>query len=120
MLYAFLKYRIISVLDINKSKTDAIKKQIENGQILLNYKIVKSGEKLRENDIVIIYQIEPKELGVSPENLPIDIIYEDNDLAVINKPKGMVVHPANGNEDGTLVNALLYHLDNHHVYHNKL
>lgn len=89
-----------------------IKKQIESGNILLNGKIVKAGEKLKVGDVVEVFEQSPKELLIAPENLPIDIIYQDKDLAVINKPKGMVVHPANGNLDGTLVNALLYHLDN--------
>lgn len=89
-----------------------IKTLIENGNILLNGKIVKSGEKLRENDEIIIEQITPKTLDLSPENIDINIIYEDDDFAVINKPQGLVVHPANGNESGTLVNALLYHLKN--------
>lgn len=65
--------------------------------------------RLREGDEVIIEPMEPKELEVLPENIPLDIVYEDDDIVVINKPSGMVVHPANGNESGTLVNALLYH-----------
>lgn len=89
-----------------------VKTLIENGNILLNGKMVKSGEKLRENDEIIIEQITPKTLDLSPENIDINIIYEDDDFAVINKPQGLVVHPANGNESGTLVNALLYHLKN--------
>lgn len=89
-----------------------VKTLIENGNILLNGKIVKSGEKLRENDEIVIEQITPKTLDLSPENIDLDIIYEDDDFAVINKPQGLVVHPANGNENGTLVNALLYHLKN--------
>ena len=90
----------------------SIKNQIENGEILLNNKVVKSGEKLKLGDEITAKDIINKELSVKPENIELDIIYQDNDLAVINKPKGMVVHPANGNAEGTLVNALLYHLDN--------
>lgn len=89
-----------------------IKNQIEKGLILVNGKIVKAGEKIKEKDIITVELQEPKELEVIAQNIDIDIIYEDDDLAVINKPKGMVVHPANGNDDGTLVNALLYHLKN--------
>ena len=63
-----------------------VKTLIENGNILLNGKIVKSGEKLRENDEIIIEQITPKTLDLSPENIDINIIYEDDDFAVINKP----------------------------------
>lgn len=89
-----------------------IKKQIEESLILVNGKKVKAGEKLKVGDIVTIQEIEPKTLEAKPQNLDIDIIYEDDDLAIINKQKGMVVHPANGNLDGTLVNALLFHLKN--------
>ena len=51
---------------------------------------------------------EPKETTIKPENIPLDVLYEDNDIIVINKPKGLVVHPANGNPDGTLVNAIMH------------
>ena len=90
-----------------------IKTLIADGLITLNEKkCKKAGEKVKENDIVCVDIQEPKKLEVLPENIDIDIIYEDKDLAVINKPKGLVVHPANGNANGTLVNALLYHLKN--------
>ncbi len=59
--------------------------------------------------MVIINIPEPETLEAKPQNIPLDIVYEDSDLLVVNKPKGMVVHPAAGNPDGTLVNALLYH-----------
>lgn len=65
--------------------------------------------KVKNGDIIRVVLPEPKALDVVPENIPIDIVYEDNDVLVVNKPKGMVVHPANGNESGTLVNAILYH-----------
>lgn len=89
-----------------------IKKLIENGDIVLNGKVVKAGEKLKTNDQIVVNIPAPLELEVTAENIPIDIVYEDDDLAVINKAKGMVVHPANGNYNGTLVNALLFHLKN--------
>ena len=89
-----------------------IKNMIENGHVLLNDKKVKSGTKLRLDDVICILDYEVKSLDVKPENIDIDIVYEDDDLAVINKPQGLVVHPANGNENGTLVNALLFHLKN--------
>lgn len=89
-----------------------IKNMIENNHIFLNGKTPKSGEKLKLGDVVEIEDITIKPLDVKPENIDIDIVYEDDDLAVINKPQGLVVHPANGNENGTLVNALLYHLKN--------
>lgn len=89
-----------------------IKKLIEDGKVTLNGKIVKAGQSIKAGQCVVVEIDEPKSLDVKPENIDIDIVYEDNDLAVINKPQGLVVHPANGNESGTLVNALLYHLKN--------
>ena len=82
---------------------------IENGCVLVNGKIEPKNYRLRQGDAVEINEPEPRELEVLPENIPLDIVYEDNEIIVINKPSGMVVHPANGNESGTLVNALLYH-----------
>lgn len=89
-----------------------IKNLIENEKILINNKSKKAGEKLKIGDQIIVSDFELKELDVSPENIDIDIVYEDDDLVVVNKKQGMVVHPANGNENGTLVNALLYHVKN--------
>lgn len=82
-------------------ETDAIE---VNGKVnnLKKYKV-------KNGDIIRVVLPEPKALDVVPENIPIDIVYEDDDVLVVNKPKGMVVHPANGNESGTLVNAILYH-----------
>lgn len=97
---------------IGSSSRSHIKNQIEKGQILLNGKTVKAGEKLKVGDMVVVFEEEPTTLEVVAENIPLNIVYEDDDLAVINKPKGMVVHPANGNYTGTLVNALLYNLKN--------
>lgn len=88
----------------------AIKKLNEDGNILVNSKNVKAGYILKLGDKLEINIEPPKEISTKAENLDIDIIYEDEDLAVINKRQGMVVHPANGNYDGTLVNALLYHI----------
>ena len=86
-----------------------IQKQIKEGNVMVNGKSVKSGYKLAVDDEVMVV-IEPlKELTIEPENIPLDIIYEDSDIIVINKPKQMVVHPAPGHYSGTIVNALLYH-----------
>ncbi len=82
---------------------------IEREKVLVNDKKIKSNYKLKENDKIKVIVEEPKELAVESENIPLDIIYEDKDVIVVNKPKGMVVHPAPGNYTGTLVNALLYH-----------
>ena len=93
--------------DISRSR---IKTLIENGNILLNDEKIKSGEKLRVGDVISVEIPEIKEVKTKPENIPLDIVYEDDDLAVINKAQGMVVHAGAGNSSGTLVNALLYNL----------
>lgn len=89
----------------------SIQKLIDNKSILVNSAAVSKNYKLKENDLITINFPEPVKLDVLPQNIPIDIVYEDDELLVVNKPKGMVVHPAAGNSDGTLVNALLYHCD---------
>ena len=87
----------------------SIQKLIDSGNILVNDKQISKNYKLRLNDKIYIMIPDPVELDVLPQNIPVEIVYEDDDLLVVNKPKGMVVHPAAGNPDGTLVNALLYH-----------
>lgn len=87
-----------------------LKKHIENGEILVNDKIVKAGFMLNKNDVITIEEFKPQEMSLEPQNIPLDVVYENEDYAVINKPQGMVVHPAVGNYDGTLVNALLYRM----------
>lgn len=82
---------------------------IEKGNIKVNGNLKKSNYKLRRNDRIEIEEVEPVELEVEAENIPMDIVYEDSDVIVINKPQDMVVHPAPGNYSGTLVNGLLYH-----------
>lgn len=82
---------------------------IDDEKVNVNGKIVKSNYKLKDNDVVNLEIPEPTELEVAPENIPLEIIYEDKDVIVVNKPQGMVVHPAPGAYNGTMVNALLYH-----------
>lgn len=82
---------------------------IENGSIVVNDKNIKSNYKLRTFDEVKVIMPEPIALKVEGEDIPLDVIYEDSDVILVNKPQGMVVHPAPGNYTGTLVNALLYH-----------
>ena len=94
--------------DYTRSK---IQKMIENGNILVNNNKVKSSYTLKENDNVGVTDY-VEETDILPENIPLDIYYEDNDLIVVNKSSGMVVHPAPGNYSGTLVNALMYHTNN--------
>lgn len=88
------------------------KNEIELGNVLVNDKKVKAGYTLKINDNVFIKEYIPAEMDLTPEDIPLDIVYEDDDLLVINKAQGMVVHPAVGNYSGTLVNALLYHVSN--------
>lgn len=86
-----------------------LQKLIKEGQILVNGKSVKSGYQLSKGDEVSVSIPEPKELDVEPQKMDLDIIYEDEDVILVNKPKGMVVHPAPGHTTDTLVNGLLYH-----------
>lgn len=92
--------------DITRSM---LQKLIKDGQVTVNGKAIVKSYSVKNGDVVKVIVPEPTELDVKPENLPIEIVYQDDDLLVVNKPKGMVVHPAAGNYDGTLVNALLYH-----------
>ena len=88
-----------------------IKTLIESGMVMVNGKTPqKSGAALRTGDMVQIEVPQPKEVHAKPENIPIEIVYQDKDIAVVNKPQGMVTHAGNGNSDKTLVNALLYHI----------
>ena len=84
-----------------------IQKLIEDGEILVNGSKKKTSYKVNINDEIIIHVPEAKKTNLEAENIPIDIIYEDSHIIVVNKPKGLVVHPANGNPDGTLVNAIM-------------
>lgn len=90
------------------SRSSAVK-LIENGKVSVSGKIQSKSVKLKNGDTVEAELPEPQPLDILPENIPLDIVYEDSDLLVVNKPKGMVVHPAPGNYSGTLVNALMYH-----------
>ena len=87
----------------------AAAKLVESGMVLVNSKTVAKNYKIRANDEIEVFQPEIAECEVVPQDIPIDIVYEDSDIIVVNKESGMVVHPAAGNPDGTLVNALLYH-----------
>lgn len=99
---------LVETTEYTRSK---IQKMIENKNVLVNDKEVKASYILKENDVLEITEY-IEETDILPENIPLDIYYEDEDLIVVNKPSGMVVHPAPGNYTGTLVNALLYHTNN--------
>ena len=96
----------ITSIDSEITRT-AAQRLIEQGNILVNGEKKKTAYKVSNGDIITIEKEEPKEIELKAQNIPIDIVYEDDDIIVVNKPKGMVVHPANGNPDGTLVNAIM-------------
>lgn len=89
----------------------AVKKLFENGLVVICDKQAKPSQQITAGDIVNVNLPDAVEYSAKPEDIPVDIVYEDEDIAVVNKPQGMTVHMGNGNVDGTLVNALLYKLD---------
>lgn len=89
-----------------------ISKSIEEGNVLLNDKPTKGSTKVKEGDVIIFNAIVEKEIDITPEDIPLDIVYEDDDILIINKEQGMVVHPAAGHHEHTLVNAILNHCQN--------
>ena len=92
--------------DISRSQ---LQKWIEDGNVTVNGEKVKPKYKLVVGDRVVVQPKKPQKIDLEPENIPLDIVYEDDDVIVVNKPQGMVVHPAPGHPNHTLVNALLYH-----------
>ena len=104
------KYLMNKVENATRSR---IQKSAKEGNIFVNDIIVKSNYKVKANDVVtVLFEHPPYEMLLTPEDLPIDIVYEDDALLVINKAAGMVVHPGHGNYSGTLINALAFHFDN--------
>jgi 23S rRNA pseudouridine1911/1915/1917 synthase len=104
------KYLMNFVENATRTKIQAAAK---SGNIFVNGDPVKSNYKVKGNDVIkVLFEHPPYENLLVGENLPIDIVYEDDDLLVINKEAGMVVHPGHGNYSGTLINALIYHFDN--------
>lgn len=103
--------RIDKFLDgrIESLSRSYIQKLIKEKKILVNQLPVKANYKLTPGDTIILQIPDPEPLDIQPENIPLDILYEDDDILVVNKPKGMVVHPAPGHYSHTLVNAVLYH-----------
>ena len=89
-----------------------MQKLLEDGRVKRGGKIIKANYKVRAGEMFVVDIPEPEPIEAVPENIPLDIIYEDDDVVVLNKARGMVVHPAPGNYTGTLVNALLYHCSN--------
>jgi len=105
--------RIDSYLSkITEYSRSKIVKMLEDSTILVNDKNIKNSYTLKVGDVITIGEYKEEEMNIEPEDIPLDIVYEDNDVIVVNKPNGMVVHPAIGNNHGTLVNALLFHSKN--------
>ncbi|NNL83484.1 MAG: RluA family pseudouridine synthase, partial [Winogradskyella sp.] len=104
------KYLMNFVENATRNKIQAAAK---SGNIFVNDNVVKANYKVKPNDIVQVkFEHPPHEYLLVGEDIPIDIIYEDDDLIVVNKPAGMVVHPGHGNYSGTLINALIFHFEN--------
>ena len=105
----FLRIDKFLSAELNDFTRSQIQMMIEEGSVLVNNKVVKSNYKLKINDEITVLIKEPELTDIEPQDIPLDIVYEDKDIIVINKPSGMVVHPALGNYKDTLVNALLFH-----------
>lgn len=97
---------------MNDYSRSFLQKQLKDGNVSINGKKAKASIKIAEDDEIVILIPDNKEPDIEPENIPLDILYEDNQLLVVNKPKGMVVHPSVGHYSGTLVNALMFHCKN--------
>ncbi|WP_082994946.1 RluA family pseudouridine synthase [Aquimarina spinulae] len=98
---------------VENATRNKIQQAAKNGSVFVNDIPVKSNHKVKPNDIVrVLFSHPPYENLLTPENISLDIVYEDDVLLVVNKPAGMVVHPGHGNYSGTLINALIYHFDN--------
>ena len=98
--------------EIEEISRSALHKLIEKGNVTVNKKTVNKSYKLKTGDVIEVDMPQPEAVEIAAENIPLDILYEDNDLIVVNKPQNMVVHPAPGHYTGTLVNALMYHCGN--------
>ena len=97
---------LTATLGISRS---TIQSWLKAGLVSVNGEVVKSNYKAQNGDVVTILQKEEEAITIQPEDIPLDIVFEDDSLIVVNKPSGMVVHPSKGHYSGTLVNALLYH-----------
>ncbi len=105
------------VSHIDKTSRNRIQQAADAGCIIVNGQPVKSSYRVKPGDTIALVMDRPKyELEIIPEDIPLDIVYEDNDLLVVNKPAGLVVHPGHGNYSGTLVNALAYHFKDNPDY----
>ena len=110
--YIGLRLDKVLVSELKDRSREFIMRLIDEGEVLVNDKKAKNSYRVKENDEITINIPEAKNLDATPQDIPLDIVYEDDDIIVINKPRDLVVHPSNGHEDGTLVNALLAHCTN--------
>lgn len=101
--------RVDKYIKIDGMPRSQVQKLIDEGNVTVNSKAVKGSAKVKAGDVIEVTVPDAVELDIKAENIPLDIVYEDEHMLVINKPQGMVVHPAAGNYEGTLVNALMYH-----------
>lgn len=111
------KYLTDRLTDVSRSR---IQLWLADGRVLVNGAAVKANYKLLENDSLVLSIPEPESVDIVPENIPLDVVYEDADVIVVNKPRGMVVHPAPGHASGTLVNALMFHCRDLSGIHDEL
>jgi len=101
------KFLIMRIMNVSRNR---IQNAARAGSILVNKKAVKSNYKIKPGDDISIVMAEPpREIEIIPEDIPINIVYEDEDIIIVNKVAGMVVHPGHGNYSGTLINALTFH-----------
>ena len=110
--YIGLRLDKVLASEFKDRSREFIMRLIDDKQVFVNGKNVKNSYRVKENDEITINVPEAKNLDATPQDIPLDIVYEDDDIIVINKPRDLVVHPSNGHEDGTLVNALLAHCTN--------
>ncbi|MGG5338764.1 RluA family pseudouridine synthase [Enterococcus pernyi] len=103
--------KVLTALFADHSRSQ-VQQWLKDGAVSVNGEPVKANYKVKSADAIVVEVPEPEELEIVAEDLPIEIIYEDDDVAVVNKPQGMVVHPSAGHAQGTLVNALMYHMKN--------
>src|SRR5690606_34808415 len=97
---------------IENATRNKIQQAARNGNIRVNDVVVKANYRVKaEDEVKVLFEHPPYEYLLTPENIPLDIVYEDDELLVVNKPAGMVVHPGHGNYSGTLINALVYHFE---------
>lgn len=104
------KFLMNFVMNVTRNK---VQQAVKEGNVLVNDEVVKSNHKVKAGDIVrVVFEHAPKETELLAEDIPLDIVYEDDQVIVLNKPAGLVVHPGHGNYDGTLLNALMHHFEN--------